>query len=243
MDMGLNPKAIKWLYLMIVRPLLTYGCHVWWEKVTQNTVINKLNHLQRMVCLAITGAMHTTPTAAMESLLGFLPLHIQIESVAKSELYRLPITNQATINCYNEGHTKIWRNMVIKYPILSATSDFEPIYPFTDLNFNVRFPDREEWTELNSLPIEGDITFYTDGSLKDDRSGAGIYCPSPEFRLSVSLGRYVSVSSGDTAISLFPTHCLKENYCGKSIDICSDSLALRALSSIQFKSKQVLECR
>jgi hypothetical protein len=29
---GLSPKNIRWIYIMIIRPILTYGCHVWWEK-------------------------------------------------------------------------------------------------------------------------------------------------------------------------------------------------------------------
>ncbi len=46
------------------------------------------------------------------------------------------------------------------------------------------------------------------------------------------------------AISTCVKHCLNENYRRKSIDICSDSqAALRALSSVKFRSKLVLECR
>ncbi len=40
---------------MIIRPILTYGCHVWWEKVHLDNVQRKLNHLQGLACLAITG--------------------------------------------------------------------------------------------------------------------------------------------------------------------------------------------
>ncbi len=46
------------------------------------------------------------------------------------------------------------------------------------------------------------------------------------------------------AISVCVKHCLNENYHRKSIDICSDSqTALKALSSINFRSNLVLECR
>ncbi len=112
---------------------------------------NKMNHLQRMVCLAITGAMSSTPLAAMESLLGFLPLHIHIESVAKREMYRLSVGKLTTISCYDKGHSKVWTELMNHDPILSAPSDFEGVNPFTKINFQVKFPRREEWTDLTTL--------------------------------------------------------------------------------------------
>jgi hypothetical protein len=107
-------------------------------------VRNKMNRLQRMVCLAITRAKSSTPLAAMESLLGFLPLHIHIESVAKREMYRLSVGKLTTISCYDKGHSKIWTELMNHDPILSAPSDFEGVNPFTEINFQVKFPRREE---------------------------------------------------------------------------------------------------
>jgi hypothetical protein len=49
----------------------------------------ELNKLQRLACLAITGAMRTTQTAPMEVLLGFPPLLVIIEAEAKVAIYRL----------------------------------------------------------------------------------------------------------------------------------------------------------
>jgi hypothetical protein len=49
----------------------------------------ELNKLQRLARLAITGAMRTTPTAALEVLLGLLPLHVIIEAEAQAAIYRL----------------------------------------------------------------------------------------------------------------------------------------------------------
>jgi hypothetical protein len=52
----------------------------------------QLNELQRLGCLAITGAMRMTPTAAVVVLLGFLPLHVVPEVEAQAEIYR-PMCN------------------------------------------------------------------------------------------------------------------------------------------------------
>jgi hypothetical protein len=47
-----------------------------------------------MACLAITGAMRSTPTAAMEVLLNLTPLDLLIMSEVRMALYRLRITEQ-----------------------------------------------------------------------------------------------------------------------------------------------------
>jgi ribonuclease HI len=79
----------------------------------------------------------------------------------------------------------------------------------------------------------------------DGSAGAGIFCESPELKISIPLGQYTSVFQAETyAISVCVKHCLMEGYHGKTIDICSDSQAsLKTISSVQFKSKLVLECR
>jgi len=47
-----------------------------------------------MAFLAITGAMKSTPTAAMDILLNLTPLDLVIQAEARMALYRLHILNQ-----------------------------------------------------------------------------------------------------------------------------------------------------
>jgi hypothetical protein len=54
----------------------------------------ELRKLQRLACLDITGAIRTSPTAALEILLGLPPLHLQLEAEAMAGIYRL----QSVIN-------------------------------------------------------------------------------------------------------------------------------------------------
>jgi hypothetical protein len=60
-----KPKNIKWIYIMIIRPILIYGGHVWRVKAQGVKVRNKMKHLQRMFCLAISGAISTTFLAVL----------------------------------------------------------------------------------------------------------------------------------------------------------------------------------
>jgi hypothetical protein len=66
---GLKPKVVHWIYTTVMRPIVTYAATIWWPRVKLKISLAELNKLQRMACLGITGAMRTTPTAAMEVLL------------------------------------------------------------------------------------------------------------------------------------------------------------------------------
>jgi hypothetical protein len=53
-----------------------------------------LSKLQRITCLAITEEMKTAPTAAIDVLIGLLPLHLQMEARARTDIYRLYCSDQ-----------------------------------------------------------------------------------------------------------------------------------------------------
>jgi hypothetical protein len=54
----------------------------------------QLGRIQRMACLAITGAMKSAPTVAMEVLLNLNPLNLLIMGEARMALYRMYISKQ-----------------------------------------------------------------------------------------------------------------------------------------------------
>jgi len=67
---GISPKITQWMYTAIIRPTITYAAVVWWARVDKKVACNKLNHIQRLACLYITGAVRTTPTLALEIIVG-----------------------------------------------------------------------------------------------------------------------------------------------------------------------------
>jgi len=48
---GTSPRIIRWLYLMVVRPILTYGAIAWGDRAHLSTTKVKLHKLQRMACV------------------------------------------------------------------------------------------------------------------------------------------------------------------------------------------------
>jgi hypothetical protein len=81
--------VVHWLYVSINRPSITFACLVWWPSCQTASTEERLSRVQRLACLGITGAMRTTPTAAMEALLGLLPLDLVIQNEVRSAAHRL----------------------------------------------------------------------------------------------------------------------------------------------------------
>jgi ribonuclease HI len=242
---GLSPKVIHWLYTTVVRPTLSYGAVAWWQKAQEKTVIQKLNHLQRLGLLAMTGAMSTTPTAALECLCGLTPLHIFVEAEARAELFRLKIWGHFKPQVRaGYGHDTLWGKMVSGNSLWNAPNDYMIYEIMTDRKFAVVLPSRNDWI-VGNQPQEADFSFYTDGSLCNELAGSGIYSDNPELKLDISLGPFVSVFQAEVlAIAECARHCLKERLSQVRIVIFSDSrAALQALMSYKIDSKLVLECR
>ena len=55
---GMSPKMMHWMYnAIIVRPMLTYAPLIWFKEAAKKTYSLKLQRLQRLACLLITGSM------------------------------------------------------------------------------------------------------------------------------------------------------------------------------------------
>ena len=86
---GCNPSILRWMYTMLVRPMITYGAVVWHGRTELATTRKILEKVQRLACLCITGAMRSAPTAALEVILDLTPLHIVVRKTAYGAHLRL----------------------------------------------------------------------------------------------------------------------------------------------------------
>jgi hypothetical protein len=143
-----------------------------------------------MACLASTGAMKTTPTAAMELLLNLTPLDLLIKAEARMALYRLHILKQPAVPNTTDGLLSIWKNM--REPTLDMRSDHTiPIYNYSE-HFNVII-DEEYWRKKDPEFPEDVLVSYTDGSRTDSGTGSRIYSFRPNRSHCFPLGKYATV--------------------------------------------------
>ena len=189
---GLSPKVLTWIYTAIVRPVIAYAAFIWWPRCQLGSVQSQLSKVQRLAIISITGALKTTPTAALEALINIEPLHIHVEAMARATCIRL---NQSSLLVKsNFGHAKLWYNLISESPHLNMPHDkIQPAYRF-DRAFNVHFPSRTDWRDNTAIPSENCITWFSDGSRRDDRAGSGIYCLQTHAAHSFPLGRLATTT-------------------------------------------------
>ena len=238
---GLKPKMIYWIYLTIIRPMLTYGAVVWWTKICQKTAQKTLQSVQRLACLSMTGAMRTCPTAALEVLLNLPPLHIHVKKEAISAALRISNMGKKLNQGDMTGHRKILMEFP-EYELVSTLLDVMPTKYIFKRPYRVVIPDRSLWLngELN-LETEAHV-WYTDGSLMNGRVGAGVY--GSETSIKKALGAYPSIFQAEThAIEACALEVAQKRLIGAKIYIMSDSqAALKALSCPTIESKLVWDC-
>ena len=238
---GISPKVYLWIYKTVVRPAMAYAALVWWPRCNLKTTVTKLSKVQRLACVGITGALRTTPTAALENLLGLPPLHIFIKNEARKACYRLRCNNKWG-NTVKFGHSRVAEDIVSEI-LLMPSDKMERKYHF-GRNFNVVIKGRDAWKGDNKPDNVQGLVWYTDGSRLDHRSGAGIFNRVEGKEVAVSLGSHATVFQAEIYGIMTPViECAREDVRGEKIYIFSDSqAALKSLASCTFESKLVWQC-
>ncbi|KAJ8917067.1 hypothetical protein NQ315_012986 [Exocentrus adspersus] len=155
------PKQLHWLYAKVVRPMIAYGAIAWWTKA-----------LQQLARQAIQGANSSTPSAALEILLGLPPLHIYLKREARWTAYR---NRQLAINLpqTNIMEHNIMLESIQSHSVLGMVSDGLPARINLDLPYNILLPGRDEWERNRTDLLRADSCWYTDSSKTPEGARAG----------------------------------------------------------------------
>lgn len=251
-DWGISPRAAKWLYTMIIRTSLLHGVLVWWAAALNVVMQRKMRRVQRIALLFITGAVRTTPTAALELVTGLLPIDQQVQLQARTTAYRFLQIGQAPAN-YTQtftGHAQVWRH-ITQLPVLCMESDrILPEIGF-QRSFQVRVPTRKEWNEGKVHQPEEATICFTDGSRLQRSldapftSGAGIFSEDVVISESIALGEHATVYQAEMfAIRSCAQMLYMRNDVSRLVIINSDSqAALRALQQPRTVSQLVWDTK
>ena len=89
LSQGIMPKYMRCLYIGVVLPRILYGADVWCSVLQGNhlqtpergmsKVIRKLTSIQRIGTIAITGALHTSPTNMLNAYAFLPPISYMLE--------------------------------------------------------------------------------------------------------------------------------------------------------------------
>lgn len=211
---------------------------MWWTRCKLHTAMDKLQRFQRLACMAITGCMRTTPTAALEAMLGLPPLHLFVKQEAASSAVRLKSLKlwKATTT----PHAKILEEAESDLTMLKAVSDkINKQYVF-DKKYRIQL---HEGNLCEGLNLE-DLRIFTDGSKTDTGTGAGVFSEDLNIRISSPLGKLNTVFQAEClGILLAATAILSREVKNHSIRILTDSMSvLQALNNNVFTSSLLYEC-
>ena len=241
---GLTPRVAYWLYHAVILPTILYGSIIWWRRTSLKTCCKKLDSVQRLACLCISGAFRTTPTKAIEMILGIMPLSLNVLTKALLTYHRLE-RNGLWGDENNTGHCSIANLMAGELPAALVPSDNVTKRVHFHQGYDVCVSERDVWNPDLITSWDPDMVIYTDGSRTNDGTGAGVFLDSWDQGISLGLNHYNSVFQAELFAILIaatdPRVCLARR---KRILICSDSQsALRAISAYEYDSVLVGECR
>lgn len=235
---------VRWLYTAVVRPSLAFAALVWWPAVCKDWAGRLLGKVQRLACLAMTGAFRTTPTGALEVILNLPPLDLFLQGEAGVAAIRLRGQGNWALTHGRRGHCSIYEDAVTQCPMLGSVSDSMTAAYNLERSCEVEIPSKEKWLK-GGVRLGGYQVWYTDGSKMDSGTGAGVHRQGNRLSVSVPLGKCASVFQAEVfAIAVCSRLILEENGAGRSVAICSDSqAAIKAIMAPRTTSRLVRECQ
>ena len=243
---GPKPRLMRWAYLGIVRPMLSYASMVWGHRAANK--IEKLRRINRMAFNTFGSFPRSTPTAALEVMLDVMPLHLFCKQEGLASRIRLhQITNLLwdgynNNKTHNASHLAYWQECTSTMDIDVANADAcRIIRPPPTFKVNLDSLDGK----ARHRPLT-EYNIFSDGSRQNDQTGLGYFIcrqnkaeiASEHFRLpnhaTVFQAELLAIKLAcQTLLQLPDSH-------PRFVKIFSDSqAAIRALANHTTKSRTV----
>ena len=242
-EFGPQPKFMRWMYLGIVRPALTYGAIVWWRSVaTSQERLKTLTKINRLALLTLGPVRQSSPTIALEAMGYVPPLDLVLEGEAIKAWLRIRDIRPKDVwegigKGTNRGHRHDLKKLLKTYNIPDFISD--------------ELPKLNKWTRHYRTDLTqhtgsfiGPVMCYTAGAKKHNKAGAG-FCI--KFRDQFVVQEAISLGWTSThyqtellAILKAAETLLQHTNHGQIIIHSTSQAAVKALESPVFTSKIAL---
>lgn len=194
MSRGVEGKLCRQLYLGVGIPSMLYAAEVWCEpsvaekggRMTLGArgMVNKLEKVQRMALLQVTGALRTTPTDLLEIHAEIPPINMKIREMCQRAALRLatlPKTHPLYFPVRQAYTFFVRRHKSPMHFVMRCLErhpreieEVHPIrrHPTQGTTIKTRIDHSKEEAKEKLREIEADVKVYTDGSGEDGKIGA-----------------------------------------------------------------------
>ena len=250
---GMTPKTCRWIYLMVVRPILAYASVVWINALNTQTNTKLMERVQRLALNIMTGAMSGTSSINLNKITETPNIVTFLKGEAAKGASRLLAYKDWTVevNPLVKGtirqHSTLNNNYLNSLDLPKADLDLtKPIFTL-DTGYTTVIPDRGEITNIiKQLPKET-ITCYTDGSKTEQGTGFGFIITTNNnadeiHTHSAKLPDFCTVYQAELTAITEAAEWLKA-YLNKTIIILTDSQAgLNTLNKTTLNSNTAINC-
>ena len=240
---GPVPRALKWAYSGIVLPIVGYGSFLFARMCKKQSILKKLNSLNRLMALTMMHVRKSTPTSGLEIILGLPPLAIKLEEIALNAILRILPHNRTRwdgVGNTANGHLRWGLDKIRAHGITQTAFDLTKARNLNksyvvDLDFK------------SGLPTTNDpVSCFTDGSkIANGNTGYGFGIVQNEEIISHGNGQLSienSVFQGEIMGINKACDALYEVDSLSCTIFCDSQSAIKALASPTVKSKAVQNC-
>ena len=176
---GPSPKIMRWCFLSVVRPMMTYGALCWGHMVDTGNIDGILRNLNRAGMNTYSNFPRSSPTRTVEIITDTLPLSLQVQKIGLSSRIRLHEVIQADWADPDQtpskpySHIKWWDQLI-------TDCNLED-YLQTDDSISINMPyskftvDTDSFSGHPKFLYPSQINVYTDGSKYNGQVGAGVF--------------------------------------------------------------------
>jgi ribonuclease HI len=250
---GFKPATMRWVYDVMVKPILSYGATIWVNGTKTKHNQQLLSGVQRLANVIITGALPTTPGSALDVINGSPPLHLWLAEEAAKGALRLknlghwlpPPAGRANMRL--TSHITTIENTLRSIPECKLERDETTPKLCIDQQFEIEIPTRESYHEKDYT--EFGATCFTDGSKTSEGVGSGVVINATiggetiNHEESYHLNEHCTVFQAEVhAVGQAATYLLEKEVKGQSILInCDSQSAIRAINSTIIRNHTILE--
>ena len=220
---GPSPKIMRWTYLCVVRPMMTYGALCWAHMIHAGKNDSILRNLNRAGMNLYCNFPRSTPTRTVEIITDTIPLDLQAQKVGLGSRIRMQnLIHQGWDDPFPQPNSNKTVSHVQHWDQLIADCNLEEfLVPDDTVSFNLPFTNynivTDSFSGHSKFLIPSQVNVFTDGSKLNDKVGAGVYisCGNYEIKKSYRLPDKASVFQAEIfainqAAIILQNHLLKK---------------------------------